>query len=78
MQPQDSNPLYIGTDRVFEPLTKAFATDPLLSEVISLLARVATALDDVDDWNVQVHPFRTRSNPGDGEAGATNARRAPP
>jgi hypothetical protein len=60
VQPEDSNPLYIGKDRDFEPLTDAFAADPLLHKVIGLLARVASALDDVADWNVKVHPFRIR------------------
>ncbi len=66
-QPDDSNPLYIGKDRVFEPLTVEFARDPLLRSVVGLLARVAEALEPLDDaaeWNVKVHPFRTRSSPG--------------
>ncbi|HTY31725.1 2OG-Fe dioxygenase family protein [Mycobacterium sp.] len=58
VQPEDSNPFYVGRDRDFEPLTDAFAADPLLHKVIKLLARVAAALDDVADWNVKVHPFR--------------------
>lgn len=62
VQPEDSNPLYIGRQREFEPLTDAFAADPLLRKVIGLLARVASALDDVADWNVKVHPFRTLSS----------------
>ncbi|OJZ66248.1 hypothetical protein BRW65_27285 [Mycobacterium paraffinicum] len=66
VQPEDSNPLYIGKDRDFEPLTDAFARDPLLCRLIDLLARVAAALDDVADWNVKVHPFRVRSLSGDG------------
>jgi hypothetical protein len=61
VQPEDSNPLYIGEERDFEPLTDAFAGDPLLHKAIRLLARVAAALDDVTDWNVKVHPFRIRS-----------------
>jgi hypothetical protein len=68
-QPEDSNPLYIGRDRRFEPLTDAFAADPLLHGVIKLLARLAAALEDVDEWNVKVHPFRIRSSPN-GSAGA--------
>jgi hypothetical protein len=60
VQPEDSNPLYVGKDRNFEPLTEAFAADPLLHKVIGLLARVAAALDEVADWNVKVHPFRIR------------------
>jgi hypothetical protein len=64
-QPEDSNPLYIGKDREFAPLTDAFAQDPLLQGVVRLLARVAAALDDVADWNVKVHPFRIRSSSDD-------------
>lgn len=60
-QPEDSNPLYIGRDRRFEPLTAGFDRDPLLHRVIRLLARLAGALDDVAEWNVKVHPFRIRS-----------------
>ena len=61
VQPEDSNPLYVGKDRDCEPLTDAFAADPLLHKLIELLARVAAGLDDVADWNVKVHPFRIRS-----------------
>lgn len=58
VQPENSNPLYIGRDRHFDPLTDAFADDPLLHGLLSLLCRAADALDDVDEWNVKVHPFR--------------------
>ena len=47
-------------DREPEPLTDAFAEDPLLHNVINLLTRMAAALDDVAEWNVKVHPFRIR------------------
>jgi hypothetical protein len=63
-QPKDSNPRYINGDRDFEPLTDAFAEDPLLRDVIQLLTRIAASLDDVAEWNVKVHPFRTRSSDG--------------
>lgn len=66
VQPEDSNPLYIGRQREFAPLTDTFARDSLLHKVIELLARVASALDDVENWNVKVHPFRTLSS---GEGG---------
>ena len=61
-QPEDSNPLYIGRERDFEPLTESFAKDPLLHRIVRLLAPVAQALDDVDEWNVKVHLFRIRSS----------------
>lgn len=40
-----------------------FARDPLLHKVIRLLSRIAAGLDEVGEWNVQVHPFRIRSAP---------------
>lgn len=58
VQPQDSNPLYVERDRHFEPLTDTFASDPLLDGLLRLLVRFATALDDVAEWTVKVHPFR--------------------
>jgi hypothetical protein len=58
VQPEDSNPLYVQTDRQFEPLTDAFVKDPLLQQILRMLGRVATALDDVAAWNVKVTPFR--------------------
>jgi hypothetical protein len=48
-------------DRAFEPLTDAFAENPLLHNLIKLLTGMAASLDDVAEWNVKVHPFRTRS-----------------
>jgi hypothetical protein len=47
VQPERSNPLYIGRDREGEPPTAAFAGDPVLGSLLQLLRRVATALDDV-------------------------------
>jgi hypothetical protein len=58
VQPENSNPLYVDRDRHFEPLTDAFADDPLLHGLLQLLWRAADALDDVAEWNVKVHPFR--------------------
>lgn len=58
VQPEDSNPLYVGVERTFEPLTDSFVADPLFRAVLALLRRVATALDDPAVWNAKVHPFR--------------------
>ena len=60
-QPENSNPLYIARDRVFEPLTEAFAGDPLLHRLLAWLGGVATTLDDVAEWSVEVTPFRVLS-----------------
>lgn len=70
IQPQDSNPLYVDRDRHFEPLTGAFAEDPLLTKLLTLLGRFAYALDDVPAWVVKVHPFRVIAS-GNGEAQPT-------
>lgn len=64
VQPQDSNPLYVERNRYFEPLTDAFASDPLLSDLLKLLGQFATALDDVAEWTVKVHPFRVIASAG--------------
>ncbi|WP_051022412.1 2OG-Fe dioxygenase family protein [Nocardia pneumoniae] len=58
VQPQNSNPLYIGVDRTFEPLTESFVADPVFRAVLRLLGQLATALDDPPVWHAKVHPFR--------------------
>lgn len=58
VQPDNSNPLYIGVERTFEPLTDSFMADPVFRGVLRLLRRVATALDDPAVWKAHVHPFR--------------------
>ncbi|MBF6357149.1 2OG-Fe dioxygenase family protein [Nocardia higoensis] len=58
VQPENSNPLYIGVSRTLEPLTDSFAADPVLRAVLRLLGQVATALDDPAEWIAKVHPFR--------------------
>jgi hypothetical protein len=58
VQPENSNPLYVGVDRTFEPLTDSFVADPVLRSVLRLLGRMATAMDDPAAWNAKVHPFR--------------------
>ncbi|WP_031348465.1 hypothetical protein [Mycobacterium avium] len=52
-----------------------FARHPLLHKVIRLLSRIAAALDEVGEWNVQVHPFRIRSAPQECGAGGLRGRR---
>ncbi|MFD1547413.1 2OG-Fe dioxygenase family protein [Nonomuraea guangzhouensis] len=52
------NTLNGGIDRKFEPLTDGFATDPLLEPLIWVLGDVVSAVEGIDRWCVQVHPFR--------------------
>ncbi|MGW0537432.1 2OG-Fe dioxygenase family protein [Streptomyces sp. NPDC003032] len=58
VQPEDSNPLYVGVERRFEPLTEAFRAEPVLYALIRLLGDVAWGMDDTAEWIVRVHPFR--------------------
>ena len=58
VQPEDSNPLYVGRERHFEPLTEAFAAEALLRDYLKLLSAMAAMLDDVAQWSVKVTPFR--------------------
>jgi hypothetical protein len=74
VQPDDSNPLYIGRDRDFEPLTEAFAGDALLTRLIRLLGGVATMLDDAAEWSVKVTPFRVLAAPGNAGEPAPEGR----
>jgi hypothetical protein len=69
VQPEDSNPLYVDTNRHFEPLTDAFAKDPLLESILTLLGRLAMTLDDASEWSAKVTPFRVLgSNDEQGQA----------
>lgn len=65
VQPEDSNPLYVATDRRFEPLTDAFAKEPLLETILKLLGQLATALDDKPEWSAKVTPFRVLASTDD-------------
>ncbi|MFD7539910.1 2OG-Fe dioxygenase family protein [Streptomyces sp. NPDC059819] len=64
VQPQDSNPLYVGTDRRFEPLTPEFRAEPVLGSLIRMLGQVAAGLSDAREWKVRVHPFRVVAREG--------------
>ncbi|TFV54568.1 hypothetical protein E4P42_25585 [Mycobacterium sp. PS03-16] len=65
VQPERSNPLYVGRDRRFEPLTDAFAAEPLLQRLIALLHRLAGVLEDRQVWQVKVTPFRVLATADD-------------
>lgn len=64
VQPENSNPLYIGVDRTFEPLTDGFVADCALHALLRLLARLATTLDTPARWSAKVHPFRVVASAG--------------
>ena len=52
------NALNGGVDRIFEPLTEAFAGDPLLTEVLVTLGRIFGAVEGTERWNIKLHPYR--------------------
>jgi hypothetical protein len=68
VQPENSNPLYIERDRHFEPLTEGFVGESLLHDLLSMLGRLATVLDEVDQWSVKVTPFRVLASADDNGA----------
>ncbi|MET9291222.1 2OG-Fe dioxygenase family protein [Streptomyces sp. NPDC003077] len=70
VQPENTNYLYEGVDREFEPLTDAFVRDPLFRAVMALLGRIGAVLDSTPTWTAKVHPFRVVASP-DGEGDPT-------
>ncbi|MFJ7157330.1 2OG-Fe dioxygenase family protein [Streptomyces sp. NPDC101118] len=66
LQPEDSNPLYVGRAREFAPLTGEFTADPLLAGLLDLLAEAAAVLADPPEWTVKIHPFRVTATGGRG------------
>jgi hypothetical protein len=65
VQPENSNPLYVDTDRNFEPLTDSFAKDSLLERILMLLGLLATSLDCASKWSAKVTPFRVLATADD-------------
>lgn len=58
VQPGETNPLHVGEDRHFAPLTDAFVADPLFKALTRTLGQIAACQEDADEWSVKVHPFR--------------------
>lgn len=69
-QPDDTNRLFPDGSRDFEPLTPAFAADPVLVALLPLLAEFASAIERTSRWHVHVHPFRVLGS-GDSPGEAT-------
>lgn len=65
VQPDESNPLYVETDRHFQPLTDTFVDDPVLRRLLPAIGRIAHALDGTAHWSVKVTPFRVLASAGD-------------
>jgi hypothetical protein len=61
VQPGNSNPLYVGRERHFQPLTDAFTTDGLLGALLNMLARAATVLEERAEFSVKITPFRVEA-----------------
>jgi hypothetical protein len=63
-QAKDINTLNGGIDRHFDPLTDGFAAEPLVTDLVRLLGGIVAAADGVRHWQVELHPFRIISSPG--------------
>ncbi|MEU7720815.1 2OG-Fe dioxygenase family protein [Streptomyces tibetensis] len=57
-QESEVNPLNGGVDRLFEPLTAAFTSDPLLRTLLVTLGSVFSTVDGTRHWNIKLHPYR--------------------
>lgn len=61
------NPLNGGVVRHFDPLTDAFAGDPLLEPLVMTLGDIISAAEGVRKWHVELHPVRIIT--GNGQLG---------
>ncbi|ALG08374.1 2OG-Fe dioxygenase family protein [Kibdelosporangium phytohabitans] len=52
------NKLNGGVDRVYEPLTERFTSDPLLSNLLISLGQIFTTIDATQRWLIKLHPVR--------------------
>ncbi|MEU3788173.1 2OG-Fe dioxygenase family protein [Streptomyces fructofermentans] len=59
------NPLNGGIERHFDPLTPAFAEDPLTRSVVLALGEIFSAVEGVTRWDVKLHPFRIVTSSGE-------------
>jgi hypothetical protein len=57
-QAKNINSLNGGIARHFDPLTAAFAAEPLVTDLVRLLGSVVAATEGVPGWQVELHPFR--------------------
>jgi hypothetical protein len=62
-QEEAVNPLNGGLQRQFDPLTDAFAAEPITTAVMLMLGKVFSAAEGVHEWDVKLHPFRIVTGP---------------
>ncbi|HEX6873610.1 MAG TPA: 2OG-Fe dioxygenase family protein [Micromonosporaceae bacterium] len=62
---QDTNPLYRGTARMFEPITAEVLADPVLRHLVGFDVTVASRLHRLDSWQVGLHQIRIVARDGD-------------
>jgi hypothetical protein len=55
---QDTNPLYRGTPRLFEPILPEVLNDPVLRHLVSFDISVTESLRPLGDWEVGLHQIR--------------------
>jgi hypothetical protein len=62
---QDTNPLYRGRSRLFEPMRAATLADPALRRLVAFDVAVGEARAPVGDWEVGLHQVRIIARGGD-------------
>lgn len=62
---QDTNPLYRGRPRLFEPIRPEVLDDPVLRHLVGFDVAVAEALRPLGDWEVGLHQVRIVAQGGD-------------
>ena len=62
---QDTNPLYRGRARLFEPMRPATLADPALRRLVAFDVAVGEARQPLRDWEVGLHQIRIVARGGD-------------
>jgi hypothetical protein len=62
---QDTNPLYRGRSRLFEPMRPGTLADPALRRLVAFDVAVGEARTPIGDWEVGLHQVRIVARGGD-------------
>jgi hypothetical protein len=74
-QPLEYNALHGGLHRLFDPMQAAMLAQPVWSQLMVWLARVASQLKGPQDWWVESHQFRIDTTDGIGRPTPEGAHR---
>lgn len=74
-QPVEYNALHGGMQRYFEPMQSAMVQDPVWTQLLAWLGRIATGLYGERPWFVEAHQFRIDTTDGIGRPTPEGAHR---